>query len=121
VDQSPQPGPSFAEAALAGEDARRRAEAFPRPARQRFRRHAAIFVVVNLALALLNLWLWPQHLMFYYLTIVWAFVLGDNFLWAYVVDPDRDVAERAARRAARAGQPADSPATEGRATHGDDD
>jgi len=92
---------SFAEVALAGEDERRHAEAFPRPARTRFKRHAVLFVVVNVMLALANVVLVPGHLIFYYLTIVWAAVLADNFLWAYVVDPDRDVAERDALKADR--------------------
>ncbi len=95
---------SFAETALAGEDERRRADTFARPARVKFWRHAALFVVANVALAAANAALLPGQWVFYYLTIVWAFVLADNFLWAYVVDPDRDVAERAARRAERARQ-----------------
>lgn len=92
---------SFAEVALEGEDTRRRAEAFPRPARAKFRRHLLLFLIVNAVLAVANLIVVPGHLVFYYVTIVWAFVLGDNFLWAFVVDPDRDVAERQALRQAR--------------------
>lgn len=101
VDESAKEPRSFAEVALAGEDERRRAEAFPRPARTKFRRHAALFLVVNVLLALANQLLLPGHLVFYYLTVVWAFVLADNFLWAYVVDPDRDIAERKALQAER--------------------
>ncbi len=92
---------SFAEVALEGEDSRRRADTFARPARAKFRRHLVLFLVVNALLATANLIAAPGHLVFYYLTVVWAFVLGDNFLWAYVVDPDRDVAERAVLRQAR--------------------
>jgi len=93
--------PSFASTALAGEDARRRADTFARPAREKFKRHLLLFVVANCALVLANLLLLPGHVLFYYVTIVWAIVLGDNFLWAYAVDPDRDVAERAALHAER--------------------
>lgn len=108
---SPPEPRSFAETALAGEDQRRREEPFARPARGKFRRHAAIFVVVNCLLAAANAVVLPGQWIFYYLTIVWAFILADNFIWAYVVDPDRDVAERAAlladrerRRAERASE-----------------
>ncbi|MGH2460805.1 MAG: 2TM domain-containing protein [Chloroflexota bacterium] len=101
MGDSPGTPRSFAETSLAGEDERRRAEQFPRPARAKFRRHLALFLIVNLVLAAVNLLVAPDHLVFYYLTIVWAFVLGDNFLWAFVVDPDRDVAERKALREAR--------------------
>jgi hypothetical protein len=92
---------SFAETALAGEDQRRREETFSRPSRGRFWRHAALFVVANGVLAAANAIVLPGQWLFYYLTIVWAFILADNFIWAYVVDPDRDVAERAALRADR--------------------
>ena len=87
---------SFAEVALEGEDERRAAEQFPRPARQKFWRHAAVFLVVNVVLAVANAVFLPGHWLFYYVTIVWAIILLDNFLWAYAVDPDRDVAERKA-------------------------
>lgn len=99
--ESPSAGPSFAETALAGEDARRRADTFARPAREKFKRHLLLFVVVNCSLVAANLLLLPDHVLFYYVTIVWAIVLVDNFLWAYAVDPDRDVAERAALHAER--------------------
>jgi len=92
---------SFAETTLAGEDARRRADSFARPARVAFKRHAVVFVVVNCLLALANAIFLPVHWVFFYLTIVWAVILADNFLWAYVVDPDRDVAERTAIHAER--------------------
>lgn len=101
MDDSSRTPRSFAEVALEGEDDRRRAERFPRPARAKFRRHLALFLIVNALLAAVNLLIAPDHLVFYYLTVVWAFVLGDNFLWAFVVDPDRDVAERKALREAR--------------------
>lgn len=92
---------SLAELVLAGEEARRRAEPFPRPARTKFWRHACLFVVVNVLLITANLLLRPAHWLFYYATVPWAVVLADNFLWAYVVDPDRDVAERRALDAER--------------------
>jgi hypothetical protein len=85
---------SFAEVALAGEDERRRADQFARPARVKFWRHLALFLVVNLALGVANAVFLPDHRIFFYLTIVWAFILADNFIWAFVVDPDRDVHER---------------------------
>lgn len=85
---------SFAEVALAGEDERRRADQFARPARTKFWRHLVLFLVVNVLLAVANQIFLPEHRIFYYLTIVWAFILADNFLWAFVVDPDRDVHER---------------------------
>jgi hypothetical protein len=94
--------PSFAEAALSGENQRRREETFARPARQKFKRHVAIFCLGNLLLGATNFVFFPEHIAFYILTIVWTFVLADNFVWAYVVDPDRDIAERKARRAERA-------------------
>lgn len=78
------------------------AESIPRPARGKFKRHAALFAGVNIVILAANLILWPGNLVFYYLTIPWSIILADNFLWAYVVDPDRDVAERDARRSARA-------------------
>ncbi|HVC33350.1 MAG TPA: 2TM domain-containing protein [Chloroflexota bacterium] len=96
VDEPPREPGSFADRALAGEDERRAAEAFPRPARTKFWRHAALFLVVNALLIVANALVLPEHWVFYYVTIVWAFILGDNFLWAFVVDPDRDVAERKA-------------------------
>lgn len=92
---------SFAETALAGENERRRVEPFDRPARIKFKRHVLLFVLVNVFLGGANYVLFPDRIVFYILTIVWAFVLADNFIWAYVVDPDRDVAERADRRADR--------------------
>ena len=94
--------PSFAETSLSGENRRRREEVFARPAREKFKRHVVLFLAGNLILGAANLIVFPDHVVFYVLTIIWAFVLADNFLWAYVVDPDRDVAERAARRADRA-------------------
>lgn len=101
-DENPRSEPrSFAETALAGEDARRRAEPIARPARTKFWRHFALFVAVNLIAWFLNVHFIPDTVIFYYVTIVWSFVLADNFLWAYVVDPDRDVAERIALAAER--------------------
>ena len=100
--EAPQSAPvSFAETALSGENQRRREEQFARPARQKFKRHVVLFLVANLLLGAANLIAFPEHVVFYVLTIVWAFVLADNFVWAFVVDPDRDVAERGARRADR--------------------
>ena len=101
VAAPPSTGASFAETALVGEDARRRADTFARPAREKFKRHFLLFVVVNCALVVANLALLPGHLLFYYVTIVWTIVLVDNFFWAYAVDPDRDVAERAALHSER--------------------
>lgn len=101
MSDSPNTPRSFAEVALEGEDTRRREEAFPRPARAKFWRHLVLFLFVNAVLAVANLIVAPGHLVFYYVTVVWTFVLGDNFLWAFVVDPDRDVAERKALRQAR--------------------
>jgi hypothetical protein len=86
---------------LTGETRRRRAAPFARPARSKFKRHAVLFVAVNLLVGVANVLVFPDHVIFYYVTAVWAFILADNFLWAYVVDPDREVAERSARRAER--------------------
>lgn|GEM_PF-5491616 len=100
TDGTPDPK-SFAETSLAAEDERRRVDRFARPARTKFWRHLVLFVVANVALGVANAVLLPDHQVFYYLTIVWAFILLDNFIWAFVVDPDRDVHERKTRQAER--------------------
>ena len=101
MTENPNTQKSFAEVALAGEDERRRADQFARPARTKFWRHLALFLVVNVALGVANNIFFPDHRVFYYLTILWAFILADNFIWAFVVDPDRDVHERKVLQAQR--------------------
>jgi hypothetical protein len=65
------------------------------------RSFAGTALVDDALFAVANAFVLPGHLNVYYLTIVWAFVLADNSIWAHVVNADRDVAERAALRVDR--------------------